>query len=109
MSADFLIGRTESREGIEALNKMIDDDMTVGEMLSKILSCGDKIHKLSFMLYFKIVQKIHCELTELEINMDIMLSKRFQAKSRFLNNAVFSGGHGHLMLPCIIIGRTAAK
>jgi Predicted transcriptional regulators len=37
VSADYLVGLTECREGLEALNKMVTDNVTVGGMLSDVL------------------------------------------------------------------------
>ena len=38
VSADYLLGRTECREGIAALNKVIVDGTTAGSLLSSVLS-----------------------------------------------------------------------
>ncbi len=40
ISADYLLGRTDSREGITVLNEKITDSSTVGSLLSDILSLG---------------------------------------------------------------------
>lgn len=40
VSADYLLGRTDSREGITVLNEKITDSCTVGSLLSDVLSLG---------------------------------------------------------------------
>ena len=42
ISADFLIGRTKCREGVDSLNKQVTPDCTAGEVLSDILSLSPK-------------------------------------------------------------------
>jgi transcriptional regulator with XRE-family HTH domain len=38
VSADYLMGRTECREGVTAQNKKVSEDSTVGAVISDILS-----------------------------------------------------------------------
>ncbi len=38
VSADYLMGRTDSRDGIAALNKKIIDNITAGSLLSDVIS-----------------------------------------------------------------------
>ncbi|MDL2273406.1 helix-turn-helix domain-containing protein [Oscillospiraceae bacterium OttesenSCG-928-G22] len=38
VSTDYLLGRTESREGIDGLNKTVADECTVGRMVSDVMA-----------------------------------------------------------------------
>lgn len=38
VSADFIMGRTDCREGVDGLNKNVNENCTVGKLISDILS-----------------------------------------------------------------------
>ena len=38
VSTDYILGRTKSTQGVDALNKKVDTDHTVGEVISDILA-----------------------------------------------------------------------
>lgn len=40
VSADYLLGRTDARDGVATLNKKIADDSTAGSLLTDVLSLG---------------------------------------------------------------------
>ena len=42
VSADYILGRTRSREGLNGLNKKVNGERTAGEVLSDIMSLNSK-------------------------------------------------------------------